>query len=274
MTFGDKLKTYRTNKDMSQDELAKLLGTSKQVLSRYENNQRTPKITVAQEYAEKLGLPLSYLIDDNQTSLDQKATDKTEFNYKIINNVDFLEKLRIAREKAGLTQQQAADKTGIGYKTINNYENGVSRPDVEKLAALCKAYNVSADYFLNLNETATIPYQSTKDEPAPAETDYCDTPEELMRRAQKLKTEGGGRRILAYGGMVEDDSLASKIKALERQRSHSRDEDSDLLFQTKRQESGAILFGYNSNGEWTNETLTAKEAEVVFNLIKSLKNLS
>lgn len=75
MTFGDKLKTYRTNKDMSQDELAKLLGTSKQVLSRYENNQRTPKITVAQEYAEKLGLPLSYLIDDNQTSLTQQVTD-------------------------------------------------------------------------------------------------------------------------------------------------------------------------------------------------------
>lgn len=45
--------------DMFQDEPAKKLGTSTQVLSRYENNQRTPKITVAQDYVEKLGLPLS-----------------------------------------------------------------------------------------------------------------------------------------------------------------------------------------------------------------------
>lgn len=59
------------------------------------------------------------------------------------------EKLRKAREEANLTQQQASHLSGIGYKTINNYENAVSKPDVEKLAILCKAYNVTADYFLD-----------------------------------------------------------------------------------------------------------------------------
>lgn len=78
LTFGDKIKLYRIDNYMSQDELAKLLGTSKQVLSRYENNQRTPKITVVQEYAEKLGLPLSYLIDDNQTSYNTIKADNSD----------------------------------------------------------------------------------------------------------------------------------------------------------------------------------------------------
>ena len=63
--FGDKLKKIRIERELSQQQLADLLGTSKQVISRYETNQRTPKITVAQEYADKLNVPLNYLIDDN-----------------------------------------------------------------------------------------------------------------------------------------------------------------------------------------------------------------
>jgi transcriptional regulator with XRE-family HTH domain len=66
--FGDKLKRIRIDREMSQEQLAILLGTSKQVISRYETNQRTPKITIAQEYADKLNVPLNYLIDENLPS--------------------------------------------------------------------------------------------------------------------------------------------------------------------------------------------------------------
>lgn len=64
--FGDRLKETRLNKHMSQDDLATLLGTSKQVISRYETNQRTPKITVANKYAEILQVPLNYLLGDTE----------------------------------------------------------------------------------------------------------------------------------------------------------------------------------------------------------------
>lgn len=71
MTFGDKLKKIRNEKGMSQDELASLLGTSKQVISRYETNQRTPKITVVSEYAATLSVPLSYLLDNDMNSIEK-----------------------------------------------------------------------------------------------------------------------------------------------------------------------------------------------------------
>lgn len=67
LTFGDKLKKIRTERNMSQEELGELLGTSKQVISRYETNQRTPKITVVEEYARKLNVPLDYLINHSIT---------------------------------------------------------------------------------------------------------------------------------------------------------------------------------------------------------------
>lgn len=74
--FGDKLKQLRLERNMSQEELAGLLGTSKQVISRYETNQRTPKITIAQKYAIQLGIPLNYLInDDISSSLKENVID-------------------------------------------------------------------------------------------------------------------------------------------------------------------------------------------------------
>lgn len=60
-SFGENLKAIRIARGMSQDEFAELLGTSKQVISRYENSQRSPKITVAAKYADVLGVSLAVL---------------------------------------------------------------------------------------------------------------------------------------------------------------------------------------------------------------------
>ena len=62
--FAKQLRAYRESQGYTLQELADILHTSKQVLSRYENGQRTPKISVANEYAAILGLPLSYFMPD------------------------------------------------------------------------------------------------------------------------------------------------------------------------------------------------------------------
>ena len=63
-SFGEFLRKYRADKKISQEELAKVLGTTKQVISRYENNQRSPKVSVVAEYAEKLGVSISEITGD------------------------------------------------------------------------------------------------------------------------------------------------------------------------------------------------------------------
>lgn len=75
MTFGERLKEIRLSRDMSQEELATLFGTSKQVISRYENNQRTPKISVAYDYAQKLGVDLNYLLGDEKKLAANRSDD-------------------------------------------------------------------------------------------------------------------------------------------------------------------------------------------------------
>lgn len=59
--FGENLRRIRLERNMSQDDLALLLGTSKQVISRYETGQRSPKVSIVAAYAEKLGVSISML---------------------------------------------------------------------------------------------------------------------------------------------------------------------------------------------------------------------
>lgn len=63
--FGDKLKALRIERNLTQEELAKMLGTSKQVISRYENNLRSPKVDIVFQYADVLGVPVDYLADNS-----------------------------------------------------------------------------------------------------------------------------------------------------------------------------------------------------------------
>ena len=60
--FGHILRKTRYERRLSQEAFASMLGTSKQVISRYENNQRIPKITFVANIANKLDLPINYFI--------------------------------------------------------------------------------------------------------------------------------------------------------------------------------------------------------------------
>lgn len=70
MKFCEKLKLLRTERGMNQTEFAKFLGTSKQVISRYEKGENTPKITTVLEYSKKLDVPLSYFTNDNIETIE------------------------------------------------------------------------------------------------------------------------------------------------------------------------------------------------------------
>ncbi len=66
-SFGERLREIRKERGLSQEKMAKLLGTSKQILSRYELGQRSPKIEQVQRYAQKLQVSVDYLLGDTET---------------------------------------------------------------------------------------------------------------------------------------------------------------------------------------------------------------
>lgn len=75
VAFGDRLRQIRKDMGMSQDEFAKILGTSKQALSRYENLQHSPKVSMVQEYAKKLNVSIDYMLGDSEAESTYAALD-------------------------------------------------------------------------------------------------------------------------------------------------------------------------------------------------------
>ena len=65
-------------------------------------------------------------------------------------------RIRKFREANNMTQKQLADKIGVTGSRVSNWEQGVHRPDVDILANICTALNVSPsellDILININE--------------------------------------------------------------------------------------------------------------------------
>ncbi|WP_303820936.1 helix-turn-helix domain-containing protein [Ruminococcus flavefaciens] len=63
MTIGANIRNKRIQRDLSQNELAKLSGVSKPMISAIERDQRTPSVTVAQKIARTLRCTVDELLD-------------------------------------------------------------------------------------------------------------------------------------------------------------------------------------------------------------------
>ena len=63
MAFGERLKATRTTLGLTQEELAEMVGTTKQAISRYENGGREPNLRTAKILADRLGVSLDDLAE-------------------------------------------------------------------------------------------------------------------------------------------------------------------------------------------------------------------
>lgn len=58
----------------------------------------------------------------------------------------FAERLKQARQDAGISQQSLVDATGIHLRQLGRYEQDVSEPTLPKLIAIADVLGVSIDY--------------------------------------------------------------------------------------------------------------------------------
>ena len=71
--------------------------------------------------------------------------------------MNFSEKLKAARKKAGLSQAALAETVGISTRTLQNYEMGKRYPaNMEITMGLAKALSTSVEALLSAGETAIV----------------------------------------------------------------------------------------------------------------------
>lgn len=78
MKLSEKIRTWRENARISQEELAAIVGVAQSTLGRWESGGGEPKFSQAVILARTLGLPLSFLADDDQDEPGAEGISQTD----------------------------------------------------------------------------------------------------------------------------------------------------------------------------------------------------
>lgn len=77
-TLGDNIMLLRKKKSLSQAALGKIIGTSGDVIGRYERGDISPSIDVVSKIAEALEVSIDYLVGKTNIKLDTKIIQRIE----------------------------------------------------------------------------------------------------------------------------------------------------------------------------------------------------
>lgn len=78
MALGDNMMILRKKKGLSQAELGKMIGTSGDVVGRYERSDISPSIEVVSKIADALEVSVDYLIGKTHMELDKDTMRRNE----------------------------------------------------------------------------------------------------------------------------------------------------------------------------------------------------
>ncbi|MGB0429700.1 MAG: helix-turn-helix domain-containing protein [Bacteroidia bacterium] len=78
MTFGARITTLRKELKLSQNDLGKVVGTSGDIIGKYERNEVKPSIDVAAKIAEALNVSVDYLLGKTKLRLDTNSLKRLE----------------------------------------------------------------------------------------------------------------------------------------------------------------------------------------------------
>lgn len=81
--FARALYNRRKELKLSQEELAKRVGTTKQVVSKYERGERSPKVVAAKAFATALGTTLDEMLGVEAPTVDTDRLEALHQNKKL-----------------------------------------------------------------------------------------------------------------------------------------------------------------------------------------------
>ena len=84
------------------------------------------------------------------------------------------DKIKLLRERKGLTQAELARQLGVTRSGVNAWEMGISIPSTQYIVELAQFFDVSADYLLGLEHTATVSVEGLSDREIAAVTEIIE----------------------------------------------------------------------------------------------------
>lgn len=136
MSFGEKLKMYRENKNLTQEELAHLIGVAKSTISGYEKNSREPDVIKIKKLAAALNVSADDLLEieskektiltKDDIQLIKKYRSLDSHGKEIIDNVLALELKRYKEFLQGINKEITSSKQELGIIQLPYFDLPVS----------------------------------------------------------------------------------------------------------------------------------------------------
>ena len=82
MTLGDKLSKLRKENNYTQEQLANVLGVSRQSISKWESNIAYPETDKLIRISELFNCTLDYLLKDAEETSNSKQTNEKSLSFK------------------------------------------------------------------------------------------------------------------------------------------------------------------------------------------------
>lgn len=135
--IGRRIKELRTEKGLTQQELAEILNVSSMSISFYENEQRKPDSEFIIACSRFFDVSTDYLLGK---TYKRRIPREERFGA-------FSKRLKHVRELKGISQRQAAEDLNISPQNLSYYENGRDA-GYGLLVRMARYYDVTVEYLI------------------------------------------------------------------------------------------------------------------------------
>ena len=141
MNYSKKLKELRTSELLTQKDIANILSISRSTYKDYELQIKIIPMNHLNTLCNYFHISIDYFLGLSSTKeyqTEKKNTDIEKFAKRLIE----------LRKNNKITQESMAKLLNTTHSMISDYENKKKTISTPFLYAICKKYNISADYLL------------------------------------------------------------------------------------------------------------------------------
>lgn len=131
---GDKVRFFREARGLSMADLSEISEIPIEILEGIERGEVTPDLAQLERIAEALNVTVKYFLEPNNRVNELGA------------------RLRLAREKQGLSVVALAERAGVSPGLISQIENSQTTPLLDTLERIAQALGTSVSYFFMPHE--------------------------------------------------------------------------------------------------------------------------
>ena len=133
-----RLKDIREDHDLTQEEMASIIGTKRSTYSLWELGINIIPLDSLNKFANYFKLNVDYIL----SLTDERVINK---NHDNLNFQDLGKKIKKIRKDNGLSQKELADILKVSQPCVNKYEQGKIEIPLDSLYKFSVRFNVSLD---------------------------------------------------------------------------------------------------------------------------------